>query len=400
MAVALVRVTAILGLFAGCLVLALVLAARAGGPATPVVHATLPTPTPTPVWSYIFSVTNDTGEATNHLSVHFRHGSIRVLNYPPGCNQASVSPDSDPYPGDVLVPSDIYLNHTLWTNPPCFDPGEAITIQNQHWESPSFTNWEPFTVLHCADRDLDTLCDVDEIANGTNPADQDTDADGYKDPEWTVHNKPEFMFNSDNCPLAHNDDQLNTDGDLMDLSPPKAFDDITHPSSDVAGDACDDDDDNDGLSDDEEVNGSACAGMTSDPLLLDTDGDMYTDGAECTLESDPGDINGVPASLALCGGPIDSDGDRLSDRMERCFYGTDPNAVDSDGDGCSDGREAGSVNGDRTVNSIDLGQAAQSFGNYSLPADAVQRSFDVAKDGSGRINSMDMALIAQSFGPC
>jgi hypothetical protein len=86
--------------------------------------------------------------------------------------------------------------------------------------------------------------------------------------------------------------------------------------------------------------------------------------------------------------------------METCFYGTDPDAADSDGDGCSDGREASSINGDRSVNSSDLGQLAQNFGSYTLPGGAVQANFDVARDGTGKISSMDLALIAQNFGAC
>jgi parallel beta-helix repeat protein len=71
---------------------------------------------------------------------------------------------------------------------------------------------------------------------------KDTDGDGIAD-------------GLDNCPLDYNPDQLNTDGDSM-------------------GNACDDDDDNDGwLDTDEEL-------MGTDPLNWDTDGDGYSDRAE------------------------------------------------------------------------------------------------------------------------
>jgi PKD repeat protein len=77
----------------------------------------------------------------------------------------------------------------------------------------------------------------------------DTDSDGVADM-------------ADNCPLVDNADQLDTDGD-------------------GAGDACDTDDDDDGLTDDEE------ALYGSDPLNPDTDGDGFTDYEEVAGGSNP-----------------------------------------------------------------------------------------------------------------
>ena len=70
----------------------------------------------------------------------------------------------------------------------------------------------------------------------------DTDSDG-------------ILNNVDNCPSVSNINQLNTDADLQ-------------------GNACDADDDNDGLSDITE------ASLGTDPLLVDTDGDGLDDGAD------------------------------------------------------------------------------------------------------------------------
>ena len=61
--------------------------------------------------------------------------------------------------------------------------------------------------------------------------------------------------NADNCQSVANADQVNTDSDTL-------------------GDACDPDDDNDGLSDTEE------ATLGTDPLLADTDGDGLDDGVD------------------------------------------------------------------------------------------------------------------------
>ncbi len=133
------------------------------------------------------------------------------------------------------------------------------------------------------DVDGDGLTDADEVVVGTDPCRADTDADGLLDVPSATHTGLNTNVSQDNCPVAPNPIQLNTDGDLVDLHPAKAFDDFTQPHSDASGDACDPDDDNDGLSDQEEATGAACSGISTDALLADTDGDRMLDGAECQL---------------------------------------------------------------------------------------------------------------------
>ncbi|MBN1932544.1 MAG: thrombospondin type 3 repeat-containing protein [Desulfobacterales bacterium] len=84
---------------------------------------------------------------------------------------------------------------------------------------------------------------VSILAIYTSMLETDTDGDGVPDL-------------SDNCPDIPNSDQINTDGDQW-------------------GDACDDDDDNDGITDDYEINT-----LGTNPLSADSDGDGIPDNLE------------------------------------------------------------------------------------------------------------------------
>jgi hypothetical protein len=92
----------------------------------------------------------------------------------------------------------------------------------------------------------------------------------------------------DNCPNVANGpaeagdpaigDQTDTDGDLI-------------------GNACDIDDDDDGLLDSVETNTGTYVSPTdtgTDPLLADSDGDFFPDGAEVNAGSDPNDPSDTP----------------------------------------------------------------------------------------------------------
>lgn len=204
----------------------------------------------------------------------------------------------------------------------------------------------------------------------------------------------------DNCPSVANTDQLNTDAAII-QQPGKLYNDITRAQSDGMGDACDSDDDNDGLSDDDEAARPPCAAATAatNSIVSDSDGDRVLDGAECALGTSPNDPLTRPQ--APCNASVDADSDGVLDGRETCYYGTSTAAADSDGDGCSDAREIASINLDTNVNAIDLSQIAQAFGAYPPPpliASAHLVNFDT--DKSGGISAIDLAFVARNFGAC
>jgi hypothetical protein len=221
----------------------------------------------------------------------------------------------------------------------------------------------------------------------------------------------------DNCPNDWNPGQENADRNFVDTSPPYvvATDDKTWPMSDAMGDACDNDDDNDGLSDSDEGSGASCAGIVTNPLLADSDqgmpqtaanGDRFLDGAECILGTNPTDLASKPVTFPNASNQcaihlgvtvfIDTDGDRIRDWIEFCHYGTNPAVADTDGDaiggmdgdGGKDGCEVASINGDQVVNSGDQGKLASGI-NHTQP---YHSGVDLTKDGI--LNSGDQGLMA------
>ncbi|WP_290580468.1 thrombospondin type 3 repeat-containing protein [Ketobacter sp.] len=160
--------------------------------------------------------------------------------------------------------------------------------------------------------ELGDLCDSDDDGDGVADAEDafpldasesaDTDSDSVGD-------------NSDNCPLVANQDQLDTDQDEV-------------------GNLCDDDDDNDSLSDSEE------ASLGTDPLLADTDTDSVGDAADnCPLNANQDQLDSDQDSQGdVCDSDDDNDG--VDDGADNCPLVSNANQEDADGDGEGDACEA------------------------------------------------------------
>jgi hypothetical protein len=228
------------------------------------------------------------------------------------------------------------------------------------------------------------------------------DCDGFTDatPPPTRHYGPANSVHLyDNCIGVTNFGQENSDGDFIQLKPLAANDDVTQPNSDAVGDACDEDDDNDGITDTVEISGAACAGTATNPLERDSDFDRRIDSAECALGTDPMSAASLP-SVTACrdavgGIGMNVDADGVLDDVEYCYYGTPRLSADDDGDGCSDGKEIASQNQGRDVNVLDLLIVAQNIppsGAYAAPGTAVQRNADTNKNG--RIDILDLGFVA------
>ena len=204
----------------------------------------------------------------------------------------------------------------------------------------------------------------------------------------------------DNCPTVFNPDQKNSDGGRRDNGPKVPGSWASNPTQDKLGDACDLDNDNDGLPDSQEY-----VDHCPYRFVSDSDGDGQTDGFEAAHGSDPCN----PASKATCTDTTDSDTDGLNNCIEHAGYNTcasyrDPvpgwsaclNPMDSDNDGCADMLEVMDINGDRKVSVGDqtaLAKRAVQFPGFE--SDPVSdKIYDVNKDG--KISVGDQTLLAKN----
>jgi hypothetical protein len=198
----------------------------------------------------------------------------------------------------------------------------------------------------------------------------------------------------DNCPTDANPSQSNTDAEVRANGPNVPGDDASWVNHDDLGNACDPDDDNDGLSDSEEASGGVyCDGLETSPLMLDTDGDRLADAWECANGSDPS----FAGSKYLGNGATDGDGDRIPDNWERRGYNgatSGPLMHDTDGDGCHDMVELASVDANRVITDADrLAVARRALGMWD--AEPLQ-DYALDIDKNGVVGDSDRLFVARA----
>ena len=187
-----------------------------------------------------------------------------------------------------------------------------------------------------ADCDGDGATDFEEMFQFTDPSNPDTDGDGSLDHLDSGKDEdnasPSVFLDSnydDNCPADFNPTQANSDSLKQYIILPAAkagFNDTTNPHADLLGDACDTDNDNDGIPNVAEplmlilnvgaptfCKGPGTAGthipaVTMDPLIADSDLDLGLDGRECQQGSRP-DLATTAGSGRLPNGTASSDPD-------------------------------------------------------------------------------------------
>ncbi len=205
------------------------------------------------------------------------------------------------------------------------------------------------------DDDNDGVTNVLEIRNQTHPQLSDTDGDGFSDRTDVFPNiSSEFGDrdgdgtgdNSDNCLEVANANQLNTDRDAR-------------------GDACDDDDDGDGLSDVMEVS----RGLN--PLASDSDTDGLLDSQDnCPLLINVNQLDSDRDSIGdLC--DADDDNDGFADVEDKCPFLVTSDQSDSNNDGVGDACS----NDDDGDGFLDAGDNCRTVGNAS--------QLDTDGDGQG-----------------
>jgi acetyl esterase/lipase len=230
-----------------------------------------------------------------------------------------------------------------------------------------------------------------------NPDQMDTDSGGAGDACDPDDDHDSVLDDADNCPLVSNQGQENNDEKRRDNGAGVVGDWASNPAGDEQGDACDPDDDNDGLPDSQEYSDLCPYGT-----VADSDGDAVLDGYEVAVGTDPCSA----ASRPVCTSRTDTNGNGFTDCVEHSGYNTcafagdtfpgytacsDP--TDSDSDGCPDWIEIVDVNGNRSADSLDVVLITKRAFGLTPPSDS-DPVLDIDKNGS--VNMMDAFQVVRN----
>jgi len=234
--------------------------------------------------------------------------------------------------GEVISPDDsaVYAGVDLDVDTRCW---YRIRVHN----GSQWGDWRYGYFVYCSDVDYDGICYLDDNCPGVGNPDQ-TNSDGDRDggDACDYDDDNDYVLDQDdNCRLTYNPTQRDEDfdgvGDACDNCPNLVNPDQIDTDDDGAGNACDDDDDNDGIADDVDN----CP-LAADPDQTDGDGDGIGDVCDnCPTISNPGqedaDADGVGDAC-----DSDVDGDGVPDYADNCPDHFNPDQEDSDGNGIGD----------------------------------------------------------------
>lgn len=211
-------------------------------------------------------------------------------------------------------------------------------------------SFQPSDFSTSIDSDGDGLTNLQEFSRSLNPFSTDTDGDGVLDnvdqfpslSSETLDEDNDGLGNrADNCIAVANPAQTDTDGDRL-------------------GDVCDTDNDNDGVTDADEIL------ARTDPLRADSDGDGVSDGADrCPLTADADQHNTDGDGMGNACDP-DDDNDGVTDLSDNCPLAANFSQIDTDRDG----------RGDACVDDADGDAVRDLFDNCPLAANADQTDTD------------------------
>jgi outer membrane protein OmpA-like peptidoglycan-associated protein len=233
------------------------------------------------------------------------------------------------------------------------------------------------------DRDGDGVCDSQdncvcppEVAGSDcaawwNPDQEDYDEDDQGDACDADDDGDGILEPHDNCPLAWNQDQANLD---QDLCPPGS--DLCVP--DDLGDACDPDQDGDGIPTDYQAND----GNPGDHLCTHLQAVLCDDNCPEAPNPDQADADGDGPGDA-CDDKTDADYDGLEDPLDNCPKQKNPGQEDTDLDGLGDACD-GDWDNDAVPNAIDNCPKAANPGQSDLDTDAMGDLCDTDPDADGK----------------